>query len=42
MAATSAAADIRIELQRGPVSVKVNWPATAMAECGAWLREILR
>ena len=42
IAAPSPAAGIRIELQRGPVSVTVTWPATAMAECGAWLREILR
>jgi transposase len=42
IAAPPPAADIRIELQRGPVSVTVNWPAAAIAECGAWLREILR
>lgn len=35
-------ADIRIELQRGPVSVVVNWPASAMSDCASWLREILR
>jgi transposase len=35
-------ADIRIELQRGPVSVVVNWPASAMSDCVTWLREILR
>lgn len=35
-------ADIRIELLRGPVSVVVNWPATAMSDCATWLREILR
>lgn len=35
-------ANIRIELQRGPVSVVVNWPALAMSDCAAWLREILR
>jgi transposase len=34
--------DIRIELQRGPVSVVVNWPASAMSDCATWLREILR
>jgi len=35
-------ADIRIELQRGPVSVVVNWTTSAMTDCAAWLREILR
>lgn len=35
-------ADIRIELQRGPVSVVVNWPMSAMSDCASWLREILR
>jgi transposase len=35
-------ANFRIELQRGPVSVVVNWPAPAMSDCAAWLREILR
>ena len=36
------AGTIAIELRRGPVLVKVNWPLTAMTECGAWLRELLR
>ena len=35
-------ATIAIELRRGPVLVKVDWPLTAMTECGAWLRELLR
>lgn len=35
-------ADIRIELQRGPVSVVVNWPTSAMSDCASWLHEILR
>lgn len=34
--------DVRIELRRGPVSVHVEWPLSAMPECAAWLREILR
>ena len=33
---------IRIELQRGATSVKVNWPASAASECAAWMRELLR
>lgn len=33
---------IRLELRRGAGSVVVRWPASAAAECGAWLREWLR
>lgn len=39
--APAPAADIRIELRRGPTTVAVMWPATAAAECAAWLRELL-
>lgn len=35
-------ADIRLELQRGPISVNVCWPMAAAAECAHWLREVLR
>ena len=35
-------ADIRIELQRGGVSVSVIWPVSATAECATWMREVLR
>jgi len=35
-------AEIRIELKRGPLAVKVSWPASAAAECTGWLRELLR
>ena len=38
----ASAGTIAIELRRGPVLVKVDWPLTAMTECGAWLRELLR
>ena len=34
--------EIRIELQRGATTVKVNWPASAAGECAVWLRELLR
>ena len=34
--------DIRIELQRGGTAVTVTWPASAAAECAAWMRELLR
>jgi len=33
---------IQLELQRGVVSVRVNWPLAAAASCAAWLREIWR
>ena len=35
-------AEIRIELKRGPLAVKVSWPASAAAECAGWMRELLR
>ena len=41
-AATSTAADIRIELRRGPMSVVVTWPSSAATECANWIRELLR
>lgn len=33
---------IEVELHRGPLRVKVKWPAGASTECGTWLRELLR
>ncbi|WP_422191267.1 transposase [Aquabacterium sp.] len=33
---------IRLELRRGASTVSLQWPATAAADCGAWLREWLR
>jgi transposase len=33
---------IVIEVRRGPTVVKVSWPLTATAACGAWLSEWLR
>lgn len=33
---------IRLELRRGASSISLQWPASAAAECGAWLREWLR
>lgn len=35
-------ANICIELSRNGIVVTVNWPTSAAAECGAWLREALR
>jgi hypothetical protein len=34
--------DIRIELQRGGVSVSVSWPVSAAADCATWMRAVLR
>src|SRR5258706_13936004 len=42
IAPVSPASEVRIELRRGPISVTVNWPMSAMPECAGWLRELLR
>ena len=39
---SASAADIHIELLRSGTSIKVKWPASAAAECGAWLQALLR
>jgi len=33
---------IEVEIKRGLMSVRINWPLSASAQCGAWLRELLR
>jgi transposase len=33
---------IRIELCRGATTMTITWPATAAADCAAWIREVLR
>jgi len=33
---------IEVDLQRGPVNVRVRWPMASAASCAAWLREMLR
>ena len=33
---------IEVELRRGSTVVKVSWPLSAAADCGNWLRELLR
>ncbi|HEY4068366.1 MAG TPA: transposase [Burkholderiaceae bacterium] len=33
---------IRIELQRGPLTVTMIWPVSAAGECASWMRELLR
>lgn len=40
--APAARHEVRIELRRGSIAVNVDWPLSAMPECAAWLREILR
>ncbi|MEN9491193.1 MAG: hypothetical protein RJA63_1642 [Pseudomonadota bacterium] len=39
---TPVAEPIGLELRRGASSVSLQWPVSAAAECGAWLREWLR
>jgi transposase len=41
---TSAAAPapIQIEVRRGAVSVRIQWPVSAAADCAGWLHELLR
>lgn len=34
--------DIRIEVRRGNMAIKVEWPISAAGDCGAWLRDWLR
>lgn len=36
------AQQITLELRRGAMVVKVDWPLAAAAECVGWLRELLR
>ncbi len=33
---------IQIEVRRGPTTVIVQWPTTALQECSLWLRELLK
>jgi transposase-like protein len=40
--APSPRSEIEVEIRRGATVVKVNWPMSASAECGAWLRELMR
>ena len=36
------AAEVRVALRRGPVSINVTWPVSAAAELAVWTRELLR
>lgn len=42
LAASTPAANIRIECQRPGMSVTVHWPLTGAAQCAQMLRELLR
>jgi len=33
---------VEVELQRGALTVKLRWPASATSELGTWMRELLR
>ena len=33
---------IQIEVRRGPLTVIVQWPTSALHECTVWLREVLK
>ena len=35
-------ATIEVEIERGALAVRINWPVSAASQCGAWLRELLR
>ena len=34
--------DVRIELSRGSMSIKVSWPVGAAGACALWVREVMR
>jgi transposase len=34
--------DIQIQLRRGTTTMTITWPVSAAADCGAWVRELLR
>ncbi len=34
--------NIHIELQRGAMLVRVQWPVTCAADCAAWVRGVLK
>jgi len=33
---------IEVELRRGAITVKLNWPISASTDLSAWIRELLR
>lgn len=41
-AGTEARDPIRVQCNRGALSVSVSWPVSASSQCAAWMRELLR
>ena len=39
---SQASSPIQIEVRRGPLTVIVQWPTSALHECTVWLREVLK
>jgi transposase len=35
-------AQLQIDIRRGALNIRVRWPVSAAAQCGAWLREVLK
>ena len=33
---------LQIDIRRGALDIRVSWPVSAAAQCGAWLREVLK
>ena len=33
---------LQIDIRRGALTIRVSWPVSAAAHCGAWLREVLK
>jgi len=42
MASSGSDRDVRIELSRGAMSIKVNWPVSAAGACALWVREVMQ
>ena len=42
MASSGSERDVRIELSRGTMSIKVSWPVRAAGACALWVREVMR
>lgn len=40
--ASAPPAVIEVEIKRGAMAVRINWPLSASAQCAAWLRELVR
>ena len=42
MASLGSERDVRIELSRGSMSIKVSWPVSAAGACALWVREVMQ